>query len=145
MIFFIQEREVSNFVDDTTIYSCSPNYKDAAHKLSNDAYIVLNWFKVNSMVANPVKFQMFLGSKIDNSKIAFVIENKQIKCKREVKLLGITIDEKLTFTKHIASIYSLANNRLRALTRIRRFLSTEQAKYLSEAYIMSAFKYCPLI
>ena len=100
----------------------------AAHKLSNDTYVVLNWFKVNSMAANPGKFQiMFLGNI------------------REVKLLGITIDEKLTFTRHIANICSLANNRLRALTRIRRFLSTEQAKYLSEAYIMSAFKYCPLI
>ena len=55
------------------------------------------------------------------------------------------IDEKLTFTKHIANICSLANNRLRALTRIRRFLSTEQTNYLSEVHIMSAFKYCPLI
>ena len=61
------------------------------------------------------------------------------------KLLGITIDEKLTFTKHIANICSLVNNRLRALTRIRRYLLTEQTKYLSEAYIMSAFKYCPFI
>ena len=98
------------------------------------------------MVANPGKFEiMFLGSKIDNSKITFSIENKQIKCKREVKLPGIIIGEKCTFTKHIANICSLVNNRLRALTRIRRFLSTEQTKYLSEAYIMSAFKYCPLI
>ena len=146
MIFFIQETEVYNFADDTTIYSCSLNYEEVAHKLSNDTYIVLNWFKVNSMAANSGKFQIvFLGSKIDNSKITFAIENKQIKCKREVKLLGITIDEKLTFTRHIANICSLANNRLKALTRIRRFLSTEQAKYLSEAYIMSAFKYCPLI
>ena len=143
LIFFIQETEVCNFADDTTIYSCSLNYIEAAHKLSNDTHIVLNWFKVNSMVANPGKFQiMFLGSKIDNCKITFAIENKQIKCKREVKLLGITIDEKLTFTKHIANICSLANNRLRALTRIRRLLSTEQTK--SEAYILSAFKYCPL-
>ena len=97
------------------------------------------------MVANPSKFHiMFLGSKIDNSK-TFAIENKKIKCKREVKLLVITIDETLTFKKHIANICSLANNRLRALTRIRRYLSTEQTKYLSEAYIMSTFKYCPLI
>ena len=146
LIFFIQETEVCNFAYDTTIHSFSLNYKEAAHKLSNDTYNVLNWFKVNNMVANPCKFQiMFLGSKIDNSKITFAIENKQIKCKREVKLLGITIDEKLTFTKHIANICSLANNRLRALTRIRRFLSMEQPKYLSEAYIMSEFKYCPLI
>ena len=98
------------------------------------------------MATNPGKFQiMFLGSKIDNNKITFAIENKQIKCKREVKGLGITVDEKLTFTKHIANICSMANNRLRALTRITRFLSTEQTKYLSEAYIMSAFKYCPFI
>ena len=146
LIFFIQETEVCNFADDTTIHSCLLNYKETAHKLSNDAHIVLNWFKVNSMVANPDNFQiMFLGSKTDNSKITFAIENKQIKCKRDVKLLEITIDEKLTFTKHIANICSLANNRLRALTRIRRFLSTEETKYLSEAYIMSSFKYCPLI
>ena len=78
-IFFIQETEVCNFSDDTTIYSCSLNYKEAAHKLSNDTYIVLNWFKVNSMVANPSKFQMFLGTKIDNRNITFAIENKQIK------------------------------------------------------------------
>ena len=44
------------------------------------------------MVANPSKF---LGSKIYKNKITFAIENKQIKCKREVKLLGITIDENL--------------------------------------------------
>ena len=146
LIFFIQETEVCNFADDTTIYSCSLNNKEAAHKLSTDTYIVLNWFKVNSMVANPNKFQiMFLRSKIDNSKITFAIENKQIKCKREVKLLGITIDEKLTFTRHIANICSLRNNRSRALTRIRRFLLTEQKKYLFHTYIMSVFKYCPLI
>ena len=73
LIFFIQEIEVYNF----TMYSSSLNYKEAAHKLSNDTYIVLNWLRVNSMVANPGKFQiMFLGSKIDNSKITFAIENK---------------------------------------------------------------------
>ena len=97
LIFFIQETEICNFADDTTIHSCSLNFKEAAHKLSNDTHIVLNWFKVNSMLANPGKFQiMFVGSKIDNSKITFAIENKHVKCKREVKLLGITIDEKLT-------------------------------------------------
>ena len=42
LIFFIQETEVCNFADDTTIYSCSLDYKEAAHKLSNYTYIVLN-------------------------------------------------------------------------------------------------------
>ena len=55
LIFFIQETEVCNFADGTTIYLCPLNYKEAAHELSNDTHIVLNWFKVNSMVANPDK------------------------------------------------------------------------------------------
>ena len=61
LIFFIQETEVYNFTDDTTIYSCSLNYKEAANKLSNDTHIVLNWFKLNSMVTNPGKFQIIFS------------------------------------------------------------------------------------
>ena len=145
-MFFIQETEVCNFADDTTIYSCSPNFEEATLKLSNDTHLILNWFRINSMVANPGKFQiMFLGSNIDNSKITFMIENKRVKYRSEVKLLGITIDDKLSFTAHIENLCSTASNRLRALERIRKFISFEQAKDLSEAYIMSTFTYCPLI
>ena len=146
LMFFIEETDVCNFADDTTIYSCSSTYDEANKLLSNDTHKVLNWFKINSMVANPGKFQiMFLGSKIDNNNITFLIEDKCIKSKSEVTLLGITIDDKLTFKNHIKLMCNKANNRLRALIRIRKFLSVEQAKYLSEAYIMSSFKYCPLI
>ena len=48
------------------------------------------------MVANPDNLQiMFLGSNIDNSTITFMIENKRLKSRSEIKLLGITIDDKL--------------------------------------------------
>ena len=94
--------------------------------LSNDTHLILNSFRINSMVANPGKFQiMFLGSNIDNSKITFVIENKRAKSRKKVKLIGITIDDKLSFTTHIEN--------LQALARIRKFLSFEPAKRLSEA------------
>ena len=146
LMFFIQETEVCNFADDTTIYSCSSNYEEATQKLSADTHLVLNWFRINSMVANPSKFQiMFLGSNIDNNEITFMVEDKKVRSKTEVKLLGITIDDKLSFNKHISNLCSTASNRLRALARIRKFLSLEQAKRLSEVYIMSTFKYCPLI
>ena len=145
-MFFIQETEVCNFADDTTIYSCSSNYEEATEKLSADTHLVLNWFRINSMVANPSKFQiMFLGLNIDNNEITFIVEDKKVRSKTEVKLLGITIDDKLSFNKHISNLCSTTSNRLRALARIRKFLSLEQAKRLSEAYIMSTFKYCPPI
>ena len=143
---FIQKTETCNFADDTTIYSCSPNFEEATLKLSNDTHLILNWFRINSMVANPGKFQiMFLGSNIDNSKITFMIENKRVKSRSEVKLLGITIDDKLSFTSHIENLCSTASNCLRALARIRKFLSFDRAKRVYKAYIISTLTYCPLI
>ena len=58
------------------------------------------------MVANPGKFHIiFLRSSINENQIIsdnviFIVENKHIKSNSEVKLLEITIDHKLTFTKH---------------------------------------------
>ena len=76
-IFFIQETEVSNFADDTTLYSCSPNFEESTLKLSNGTHLILNRFRINSMVESPTKFQiMFLGPNIDSSKIKFMIEKE---------------------------------------------------------------------
>ena len=146
LMFFIQETDACNFVDDTTIYPCSPNFEEATLKLSNDSHLILNWFRLNSMVVNPSKFQIiFLGSNIDNSKITFVIENKRVKSRSDVKLLGITIDDKLLFTTHIENLCSTESNRFRALASIRKFISFDPAKRLSQSYVLSTFTYYPLI
>ena len=46
LVFSIQETEVCNLADDTTIYSCSPNFEEVTLKLSNDTHLILNWFRI---------------------------------------------------------------------------------------------------
>ena len=59
---------------------------------------VLSWFKINSMAANPAKFQvMFLGTK-DNIVPDFDIDGTKISPTDSVKLLGVTIDKDLTLS-----------------------------------------------
>ena len=71
-------------------------------KLSNDTHLILNWLRINSMVANSCKFQiMFLRSNFDNNKITFMIQNKSVKSRSEVKLLAITIDDMLSFNRQV--------------------------------------------
>ena len=59
------------------------------------------------MVVNPGKFQiMFLGPNIDNNKITLIIEKKRVKSRSEVKILGIKIDDKLSFFTYTENVCS---------------------------------------
>ena len=93
---------------------------------------MLDWFKINSMKANPGKFQfMVLGVK-NIAPFNLNINGKIIPSSNEVKLLGITIDNQLKFKKHIEE-------------RIRGYLTAEKARILAYAFIDSQFNYAPLI
>ena len=114
-------------------------------KLRYDTSIVLHWFSLNSMVANPEKFQiMFLGIK-DNTNLTFEINGFNISATNTVKLLGITIDHKLSFSLHVEAICKQASQKTNALLRIRKYLSLDKASLLFKAYVFSNFFYCPLI
>ena len=59
---FLLKTKICNFADDNTIYSCNNNLQTILKNLKHDMVNVLKWFKVNSMKANPKKFQfMILG------------------------------------------------------------------------------------
>ena len=70
---------------------------------------------------------------------------KSITSSDTVGLLGITLDKNFNFKWHIQNICHKANNRTKALFRMRKFLKLEQAQVLVETYIWSNFRYCSKI
>ena len=142
---FLSRTLICNFADDNSIYASGLSLDIVKEKLTHDTSIVLRWFSFNSMVANPEKFQvMFLGVK-DNLDISFEISGIYIQPTNTVKLLGVVIDYKLTFTEHINNICNRVSNQTKALLCIRRYLNTAKASLIFNAYILSNFFYCPLI
>jgi len=144
LILFERESDLCNFADDNTLYAFGSSVFQVTATLKTDIQDILYWFKINQMAANPSKFQvMFLGTKhhIDN----FIINNISIPVSTTVKLLGITIDKELKFKLHTEELSKIASNKTKALFRIRPFLSLKTSKALFHAYILSTFKYCPLI
>ena len=135
-----------------------------------DLRVALAWFEKNGLVANPQKFQMmFSGSNKDtnlclsvpvkifnNNKsdknITFFndrsikIGNKIIvKSVKTVKLLGVTIDDKLNFNKHIDNLCVKAKSSVSALRRISPYTEMKNLRLLITTFFMSCFSYCPLI
>ena len=72
------------------------------------------------------------------------IGTAQIKNKQNEKLLGITIDSKLSFDKNIQQICSRASAKLKALARIAPFMNITKRKILMNAFFNAQFSYCPL-
>ena len=79
------------------------------------------------------------------NKVKLKINSIVISKSDSVELLGISIDNKLTFNEHINNLCRNASYRLYALRRIRKYLTQDQAKCLHNAFINSQFNYAPVI
>ena len=91
LFFVIKLSEVCNFADDNTLYSSNKELELVFRNLESDLNNVLAWFNINSLKANPGKFQfMVLGTKEDDS---FVLDigKKKTESSTEVTLLGVKI------------------------------------------------------
>ena len=140
---FVEKTQICNFADDNTIYSCGDSSETVTEWLKHDLDIVINWFKINELVANPSKFQfMILGG--NDSKVPLKTSDITICQSTSVKLLGITIEQHLDFKLHINSLCKSSSNKVKCLYRIRKYIDVSQAKLLFNAYIMSSFNYCPI-
>ena len=95
------------------------------------------------MKANPDKFHLILSEK--DYSISINIAGFEIENQHSAKLLGIKIDNKLTFDDHVSNLCFKASQKLHALTRIRNYMSIKQSKILMKTFILSHFGYCPLV
>ena len=103
------------------------------------------WFQVNSLKANPGKFQLTILGDKKNNIFVLNIHDKEIKNSSEVEQLGITTGRQLKLKKHTDNLWRKASYKLHALRRIRNILTMEKAKMLTDAFINSQFSYAPLV
>ena len=145
LFYFIEKASLHGFADDHTISSESKELIILKDVLVSETNIAINWLTDNSMIANPSKFQAIVMSKSRQHIITdFAFKDKSIESTNAVKLLGVTIDDKLNFTTHISNICRKAGGQLNALLRLRKYLSHDSKKLAINSFVESNFNYCPL-
>ena len=92
-------------------------------QLEANAKLALDWFAENQMKANPSKFQTIIFKHHSNEAICELnISNDTIKPVSCVKLLGVTLDDKLCFDDHISRLCTRAARQTNALRRILKYV-----------------------
>ena len=74
-----------------------------------------------------------------------MINNHVINNCEQVKLLGITLDNDLTFNMHISKLCKKASQKVHALSRVCHYMTISQRRIIMKAFIESQFGYCPLV
>ena len=96
------------FADGNTILTTADNIDHLLQTLKHESELAVKWFTDNQMVVNPDKFQAMILQNSKNSKnyepAKLEIGRAEIETKNAVKLLGITMDNKLNIEEHISEL-----------------------------------------
>ena len=98
------------------------------------------------MKANPSKFQfMVISSERIEQKCLDIGNGITLQSEPSVKVLWVTIDDRLQFSEHISACCSKAARQLNAFSRISRHINLKSKSIIHNSFIASNFNYCPLV
>jgi hypothetical protein len=143
------------FADDTTLLSAGNNLHKIAEDLENDLKKVSEWLMHNRLLLNIKKssamiFKWKYQQKFDqlNTNID-AINNIEIKCDGEnipfvqkFTLLGVTLDEYLTFDLHTITLCSKVNWKISVLKKSSYLFDIKFRITLFKLFIISKYDYC---
>ena len=97
LFMFCKDSDIANYADDNSPFSCNKDIESVILQLEKDSNILLTWVSNNGLKANPDKFHLVLNNPDDKHSIN--IQNFPIFHSKCEKLLGIKIDNSLSFTE----------------------------------------------
>ena len=143
IFYSVDENSLMNFADDNTPYETGKCLECILKTLDDNVDIISEWFMNNYLKMNTDKCHLLVPKHIDN--VFLNVNNEKLIAESKVKLLGITIDNKLDFNEHVSNICKKASQKLHALTRISPYIDNQKLKIIMKAFIESQFSYCPLL
>ena len=147
LLMNINNSELHNFADDNTITCTSDSLAELIENLELESNKATEGFKVNNMIVNPEKFQAIIIDRKgqSNNPTKLVIDGKEINSENCVTLLGLEIDSKLSFDKHISKLCNKCAGIINTLARLNSFLGFEEKKVFGNSFIYGNSNYCPLV
>ena len=136
-----------NYADDNTLFTSGVCPETVMKRLHEGMCNVSSWFIENGLQLNPDKCKLivFKGNKTFDFDFILRLGNENLKEVSEVKLLGINIDNRLSYNSHIESLCRKISPKISALRRIFPFVTSEQCKLIASSFVSSELSYCPLV
>ena len=142
LFLIVNDTDFRNYADDNTPFVFGNNPIEVLKRLEDASDKLFEWFPNNQMKANPDKCHLLTSSMTPTS---INIKGYMINNSLCEKLLGVTIDSKLSFNAHLDKIITKARQKVHVLARIAPYMSIPKRKLIMNSFFTSQFNYCPLV
>ena len=152
IFLFVANSELNLYADDSILHFSGSQVKDVNTNLNKDVGHITEWcLNNNNMIINTKKSCSMLMSTAqklahqDMNRLCIKINDKVLPHVSNHKFLGIVVDERLSWSKHIDSLVSKISLRLRTLYRVKKFLPFSARLTYYYSFIGSHLDYCSTV
>ena len=145
---FLPHGRLVSYADDTTLLDSSPvnHLNNLKARQEETLKSVQSYFKSNSLKMNPTKTTLLLvgtcQSLKNTSSFSVTVSDHVLAPSTSVKMLGMVVDQKLSWEKHISYVVKKCNSILFSLYKIRHHLTPECRETLVQAHVFPHIIYC---
>ena len=134
------------FADDATLLHSHKDLRYLKWTVETDLNSLMDWFKANKLTLNLDKTVCVLfNNKTKTKELTLDIGTYKLHNSEIVKFLGVWIDDKMTWTKHMSTLMVKLKQNIHLLKLSNKFLTKETKKLICYAHIYSHLTYGILI
>ena len=132
------------FADDTSVFIDGTSYDEIIETLNQELLKVNIWLMANKLTINTEKthYMVFHRSRIKCTKLNVVIQDRIIDTTKNVKFLGVLLNDKLTWTDHIMYVKNKISKSIGILYKTRQYLNKNTLRNLYFTFIYPYLIYC---
>ena len=141
---------VFSYADDTQLLVEANNSNELQHKIESVVEAAQNWYNSNFMKNNTTKTEIIVFNPTKEPCDIFLKteengKEKIIKPKRKIKILGVFIDNELSWVDHVNYVKKRTFNVTRQLHRVNFFLPLKNRVMLYNTLLAPLFNYADII
>ena len=147
---YFQNCKIVSYADDTQLLVTAKNGKEIKNLLENVINTAQKWYAKNSLLNNATKTEiMLITGRKHNEKFYIEIldegKKKKLELKESIKILGVHLDHKLNWSKHVQEVNKKANYAVRNLQRVNMLIPFKPRILLYNSLIASHFNYADTV
>ena len=140
-VAYKMKSDLSMYADDQQFFGAHKDIMVIENRLQGSAMLATSWYKENYLQGNLTKYGCMLISK-GLEDISIDSDGNRVSSYHSIRLLGINIDNQLTFKEQISEICKKAGQSVGVLTRLRNVIPNTGKLQLYKAALLPYLTYC---